>query len=74
MNINTNKTRILISGENSKIWVNIYLDSQVLTQVHKFKYLGNRITSDGKSTEEKIKELHKPNQHLLRLIKNNNMN
>lgn len=49
MNITTNKTRILVCAKNSLIQTNIYLNSQLLTQVHEFKYLRSLMTSDGRN-------------------------
>lgn len=56
MNINTNKTEgFLVCARNSAIRANIYLNGQLITQVQKFKYSGNLITSNGRSAE-KIKQ------------------
>ena len=52
MEMNVQKTKVLVISRDQNTRVNLQLNGQVIEQVKWFKYLGSTITDDGRSQRE----------------------
>lgn len=68
--ININKTKVMVLGKDSRVpIVDIHLDNQTIIQVvQRYKYLGSTLTSDSRSSVEKIYRITMVKRAFTRLL------